>query len=269
MKVSLVYVGQLRTWKNAIPRWRSFFHRFKPDVYLFIHEPTDHPSIDEFKYVFGPDVNIKHLYFWTKEDIEEWSFLNKKIEDEMIDFNNIIKYDGKASRYSCQYYQLQRAFRMFDFSNYDVVLKFRYDAILKSGRYFNIDCSWDKPEEVIPHISKIWRECIFPDSYADKIFCKSYLQYDEGITLGGHFFINEEKEFRNIDKDKVIWMMGDIIYFGSGKNMQKLNQNIFDNYGKYHIKDLFMSWTPEANLFFHAKKIGLQPLMSSTVYVLR
>lgn len=252
-----VCIGQLRTWEKAVPQWREQFSKLTPDIYLFLDEPDNHPSIDKFKEVFGKDCKIKNLHFWTSSDTEEWNSTCKLKERDIRDVG-----------YSKQFFQLQKAFKMVDFSNYDVVIKFRLDAVPRRDRPFFIEADWSKHEHVIPHISDFWRNCTFQDYYREGRL-ESYHRFGEGKTLGGAYVINKEEEYKIIDKNKVVWMINDHVYWSTGKNMHKLHQSIFDNYGGYFAGELEYNWTPEATLIYHCKAVGLQPLMTMAVDIIR
>lgn len=266
MSTALVYVGQLRTWRKAIPTWYSFFDKFKPDLYLFVNEQENKPSIEEFSSVFGKSVKIKKIHFWDKEDLDQWNKLNTIILEKTFIKEQLVHHP-KLPGFSFQFYQLQKAFDMIDLSNYDQVVKFRFDIVLRNNRKFNLEAPWDKPELVIPHISQMWQETSF--DYFLNGQPASYFKYLEGITLGADIIINKHSEYKIINKDKVVWMMGDCVYWSTGKNMQILHKNIFDKYGEYNIKECYRPWSPEAQLFYHARSLSLQPLISITVEPLR
>lgn len=101
MKTAIVYVGQLRTWRKAIPTWYDLFSKLKPDLYLFVNEQENKPSLLELQAVFGENALIKYLHFWTKEDVQ-----NTK--------NEII-------------HQLQSAFQKINIREYQQVIKSEFD----------------------------------------------------------------------------------------------------------------------------------------------
>lgn len=282
LKYAFVYVGQLRTWRKAVPTWSKQFEQYKPDVYLFLNpEPKQKvPTLEEYEKVFGPNVKIKAIHYWSKKD--NTKFMNEVkpkakpmvefIRDKLKDVKIVQDATADISAFEkmpIQFAQVQKAFRMYDFrKKYDIVVKSRMDA--SPIDTFNIHPPWNSVETVLPHIKKLWQE---HPNYQDSIVdgrVMSYSTFNDGYTLGGAYIKNDDNYVKNVDDKKVIWMANDFVYWGSSENMHTLNSDIFDKYGNYLSEEIPYCWAPEGNLILHAKSHGLQPLMSiQFIYVLR
>jgi hypothetical protein len=70
-KWAFVYVGQLRTWKKAVPLWHNTFKLMKPDVYLFLNSEEELDK-NELQMVFGPDVRILAIDYWSEDAKNEY-----------------------------------------------------------------------------------------------------------------------------------------------------------------------------------------------------
>lgn len=274
LRYAFVYVGKLRTWEKSIPTWHHIFSKYKPDVFLFLNPEPDKQdlALEDYKRVFGPDVNIKLIHYWGEDDRKTFDEAIAKRAPMMLEFvrgddlkdieilqNETSDFPGRCNMFM-QFYQLQKAFEMYDFrKDYDIVVKSRMDVVPKNN--FNINPPWSDVPTVIPHMETLWKENPnFKDFHVEGRV-ESYHKFGEGYTLGGAFVHNPKSYYRKVNKKKVIWMLNDFVYWGSAVNMQKLHSDIFEKYGLYLNKKIPYSWCPEGNLILHTKAHKLQPLM--------
>lgn len=307
-KYAFVYVGQPRSWLNAIPKWRDIFQKYKPDIYLFPNtlDSGEKLTLEKVQEVFGQDCTIQAIHHWTLEDQKDYESTVKEKNSRIVRFirKDLKNYkrvqdesqeEWKIGLFSLQFAQVQKAFRMYDFSSdypyhYDGVFKMRFDTVPSNVNPFSFSKPWSV-ENVAPHVLDMWKKNPnFKDRLVNGRSNSGTVQQGkevshnpgrgESYSLGGAFTFHDSETLDvlqstspqsiNLVQDKVVWMFNDYIYWSTAQNMQILNENIYDNYSDYLDVNLPYSWTPEANLILHTRNHRLLPLMTlQSCHILR
>lgn len=233
-----------------MPKCYPLFERYKPDVYLF---PNHHEYVPEEKFkqvffflfgvigeqVFGPNVRIKAIHYWEKDDASIFEVvMNQKFpkmmkfiredvkhvpnvqgKEENVRLKTLQKGKPKTNTGSGTFqYSLPKSKRLLRniltrqktsflflirFQEYDVVAKFRFDVYPRPGFPFDLSPPFGDIERIVPHVVKMWNE--HPDYKEEMINgrTKSHDTLWEGYTLGGAMIQNPPHYYKNIDEKKV------------------------------------------------------------------
>lgn len=128
MRVAIILVGHLRTWKMCKKSFIDTFAKYNPDIYVYTYNTINYEStkvsdseiIDHFK-----DIDIKNIVIKNENDVLEES--NIKYSKYYIQNSNTKL--NTFTNFLCQYINIKKCYDIIKDTNieYDFVIKTRPD----------------------------------------------------------------------------------------------------------------------------------------------
>jgi len=186
MKVSLVLIGYMRNWEDNLPSIQhEIINQYNPDVYIssytyskmFWNSNSEEVDIQKVIDVYKP----KNYIFRTEENCPSINFQDNNSESIGREY---------SIRQLYGWYTHNLVLDLFDFSNYDIIIKLRTDIGLSNFKIIYSD------NLTIPAWKYHPGPCNAIESYVD------YLAYGNAKIMQGYFGLYnklEEMHHQGID----------------------------------------------------------------------